>query len=61
MKINFAARGSLTLQSNIPRVNSTSSSGSIRPALIRRAPRLRKHDYYFIATHQFKIMNIEPL
>jgi len=57
MKINFATCSSLPLQSNIPRVNPTSRSGRTCAALIRRAPRLRKHDYYFIARHQFEIMN----
>lgn len=69
MKINIAVCGSLLLQSNIQ----SKYRGQIQPtarhrkytraALIRRArvSRSRKHDYYFIAMHQFGIMNIVPI
>lgn len=63
MKINFAVCGSLPLQSNIPRTNSTNSAPEVLVPLWSgaRMSHSRKHDYYFIAMHQFEIMNIVPI
>lgn len=69
MKINIAVCGSLPLQSNIQsKFRGQPTNGSApevhpRAALIRRVlvSRSRKHDYYFIAMHQFGIMNIVPI